>query len=146
MNRKCQSCGNIFKVDQRVLGQQFCSNNICQKERKRRWTKHKRKTDPDYKQNQACAQKAWMQKNKAYWREYRHNNPDYTERNRRMQTGRNTATRKRQAMLGIFPIAKIDESINKDSIGSGVMRIPVSCRQIAKIDSFIIRIEIISGT
>ena len=35
------------------------TTKLCQKERRRQWQKNKLQTDPDYRDNQARAQKAW---------------------------------------------------------------------------------------
>jgi hypothetical protein len=103
----------------------------------------KRSTDPDYKENQAEAQKSWMRKNSAYWRRYREKNPDYVSRNRASQKGRNATRKDRQTQS---EIAKSDESTNQSVLSSGFLRIPVKIDDIAKIDAILVRIDVISGS
>ena len=67
----CLSCGQPFQPYSHVPQQEFCTAPNCQHERKRRWKRNKLNTDPDYKANQALAQKAWIQRNPAYYHEYR---------------------------------------------------------------------------
>jgi hypothetical protein len=45
--------------------------------------------DPDYRDNQARAQRAWSERHREYWREYRGSHPEYRERNRQQQRVRN---------------------------------------------------------
>jgi hypothetical protein len=57
------------------------------------WQTTKRKTDPDYHQNQAQAQSNWRSSNPDYWRRYRETHPDYTAANRQQQKQRNSRRR-----------------------------------------------------
>ena len=126
MYRLCRSCSKRFKPDPRVPEQQYCSKTDCQKERRRLWINQKRSTDPDYKGNQADAQKSWMQKNPTYWREYRERNPEYVRRNRAMQKKRN-ATRKNASKANNnrqHRIAKMNEWTVRNVISSGCFRVP----------------------
>jgi hypothetical protein len=141
MYKVCRSCSKRFDVDPRVPNQQFCSNTDCQNERRRLWLKKKRSTDPDYKGNQAEAQKAWVQKNPAYWQGYREKNPDYVSRNRASQKKRNAIRKDRQTQPGV---AKNDESTNQSVLISGFLRIPVCIDGSAKIDAILVRIDVIS--
>lgn len=68
--KKCVSCGKKFQVCAQVSKQKSCSNQKCQRERKRIWQKEKRKNDPDYKDNQSRAQQLWNKKNPDYWSKY----------------------------------------------------------------------------
>jgi hypothetical protein len=141
MYRVCRSCSKRFDVDTRVPDQRFCSNTDCQKERRRLWLKKKRSTDPDYKGNQAEAQKAWAQKNPGYWQGYRKNNPDYASRNRASQKRRNAIRKDKQTQPGV---AKNDESTNHVVLSSGSLRIPLRIDDIAKIDAILVKIDVIS--
>jgi hypothetical protein len=49
-----------------VLNQQYCGSADCQKARKRKWQKEKLARDPDYRENQAAAQKASHLYRRAY--------------------------------------------------------------------------------
>jgi hypothetical protein len=110
--RRCAACGGGFHPRPQVPGQRFCSHRDCQRERRRRWKRHKRRTDPDYRENQARAQRAWGERHGGYWRDYRRRHPEYSERNRRQQQVRNArrgAARdagviaKRNASGGLYP-------------------------------------------
>lgn len=47
------------------------------KKRHSEWQK-KRVNDEDYRENQAQAHESWKRKNPDYWKNYRANNPEYT--------------------------------------------------------------------
>ncbi len=68
--------------------QSYCASQACQRERRKLWQRERRAKDPDYRENQARAQEAWLARNPDYWREYRHRNPEYTQRNRERQRER----------------------------------------------------------
>ena len=96
VQRKCKACGGRFSPRPQNPDQQFCSKPECQRERKRRWQKHKRATDADYRDNQARARRRWAQAHPDYWRTYRREHPDYTARNRALQRERDR--RRRQGL------------------------------------------------
>jgi hypothetical protein len=88
----------------------------CQRERRRRWQVAKRKSDPDYQDNQIRAQRGWRDRNPDYWREYRRTHPQYRERNRTLQQERNDRRQKRL-------IAKMDVRTPVFPIPSGIYQI-----------------------
>lgn len=67
----CASCGRVFPVRPQSPKQTYCGASECQRERRRRWNRAKLKTDPDYRANQAAAQRAWHARNPDYWQTYR---------------------------------------------------------------------------
>ena len=69
----CTNCRSLFIVRPQSPDQEFCSEVSCQKERRRRWRQKKLGADPDYRLNQSRAQRAWLDRNPNYWREYRKN-------------------------------------------------------------------------
>lgn len=73
----CVHCGARFIPAPQVPNQAYCSKANCQKERRRQWQKNKLLSDPDYRDNQSRAQKAWTEKNPDYWRQYRQGGLDY---------------------------------------------------------------------
>jgi len=83
--RRCAACGKTFKVLPQVPDQSYCSDKPCQRERRKLWQRAHRITDPDYRENQARAQEAWLVRNPDYWRRYRDRNPEYTQQNRERQ-------------------------------------------------------------
>lgn len=74
---RCAHCGVRFTPAPQVPNQAYCSKPVCQKERRRQWQKSKLQSDPDYRDNQSRAQKAWTDRNPDYWRQHRQNSPDY---------------------------------------------------------------------
>ncbi len=74
---RCAHCGVCFTPAPQVPNQTYCSEIGCQKERRRQWQKSKLQSDPDYRDNQSRAQKAWTDRNPDYWRKRRQNRPDY---------------------------------------------------------------------
>ena len=105
---RCAACDDLFTPRRNVPDQRYCSKPECQRERCRRWQRHKRKMDPDYQANQAAAQRRWRERHPDYWRRYRQCHPVYTARNRERQRYRNR--RRDQTATGPFPpaIAKMD--------------------------------------
>ena len=69
----CSNCCSLFIARPQSPNQEFCSDGPCQKERRKRWRQKKMEADPDYRLNQSRAQRAWLDRNPDYWREYRKN-------------------------------------------------------------------------
>jgi hypothetical protein len=99
------------------------------------WQKEKLKKDPDYRENQAAAQKAWRTRNRDYWREYRKTHPAYREQNRLRQRERNRMRRR---------IAKMDEHHAKTAVTPGRYRLVPLYGTIAKMDELIVEIGVIA--
>src|SRR5579859_6119725 len=117
MERKpCAACSRKFRPRPQTPTQAYCPAEACQKERRREWQKAKRRIDPDYRDNQAKAQKAWACSNRDYWRQYRLAHPEYVSRNRAQQGERNE---RRQGRL----IAKMVASPGKSSLSLGIYRL-----------------------
>lgn len=136
--RRCPICGKQFVPRPQVQHQQICSSAECQRERKRRWQQAKRQTDPAYKAGQRGHAKTWAEQNPNYSRNYRAKNPDYVERNRAQQRIRNAKRRN-------APIAKMDVSMPERLVPSGIYRLtPVDASKIAKMDAWIVEINLIS--
>ena len=79
MPRNCAHCGQAFQPRPQVPNQTYCSSAECQRARKLRWQQDKLRTDPDYRDNQRDAQRAWFDRHPGYWRAYRAANPDAVE-------------------------------------------------------------------
>ena len=134
----CAACGRTFQPRPQTPRQLYCSDSACQRERKRRWQSGKLSNDPDYRDNQARAQKAWSQRNPDYWREYRKQHQAYVERNRAEQRKRNH--RRQQT------IAKMDMSIAPSLPTTGIYRlIQIENNEIAKMDAWIVEITLLSA-
>ena len=76
MTRRCACCGQPFQPRPQVPNQTYCSSAECQRVRKLRWQQAKLRDDPDYRDNQRDAQRAWFDRHPGYWRAYRAANPD----------------------------------------------------------------------
>ena len=138
MERKpCASCDQKFRPRPQTPKQIYCPADACQKERRREWQKAKRQVDPDYRDNQAEAQRAWSRLNPDYWRQYRLAHPEYVSRNRTQQGDRNE---RRQGRL----IAKMDASPVKTALSPGIYRLLPVSPGIAKMDACTVEITILS--
>jgi len=138
-NKRCIVCRKSFKPHPQVPNQSYCSAPECQRERRRRWQQNKLQADPDYRDNQSRAQRAWMDSNPKYWREYRKAHPDYVESNREKQRTRTLPPKKPE-------IAKMDVSALQLSFPSGVYRLrPVVVSNLAKMDACIVEITFLSA-
>lgn len=115
MNRLCKHCGESFLPCRSVPGQEYCSNPICQKARKRLWQKRALANDPDYRDNKKSSQKAWLAKNPSYMRDYRARTQKYVKQNRLQQQSRNKRRKKSCENKSVLPssssslIVKMDE-------------------------------------
>jgi hypothetical protein len=131
MNRKsrCVHCRRRFVTNPRVKTQRFCSNKPCQKARKAKWQRNKMATDPDYQANQRDAGQAWQSRHRDYRRHYRHRHSDYCERNRLLQTYRDSIRRAK-------PLAKMDASVTASFLKPGTYHIiPATGEPLAKMDA-----------
>ena len=136
--RQCTGCGQVFRPRSPISQQCYCATPACQRERRRRWQRAKRRSDPDYRDNQARAQRAWQKRNPDYWREYRRTHLQYRERNRSQQRERNA---RRHNPL----IAKMNVSRPIFPVPSGIYQIrPVPATRIAKMDAWAVEITLLS--
>ena len=113
----------------------------CQRERRRRWHQSRQAAGVmgDYRANQAQAQQAWAARHGDYWREYRANHPDYTDRNRLEQRRRDR--RRRMARL-----AKMDASTPIHPVPSGTYRLLSEAGgDLAKMDAWMVKITHLKG-
>ena len=134
----CAACGQAFHPRSHAPRQSYCQKSECQRERKRRWQRDKLRNDPDYRENQARAQRAWNDRNPEYWREYRASHQEYVERNRAQQKKRNTVRN------GV--IAKMDVSNPQQGLSSGVYLLSrIAEPEIAKMDAWMVEITLLSS-
>ena len=139
-SRRCAGCGHAFRPRAQNPQQQFCSAAACQSERLRRWQQARRASDPDYRENQARAQRAWAQSHRDYWQDYRRRHPQYCERNR-------DAARQRQRDRRAARFAKMDASRPDNAVASGTYRlVPASAAAFAKMDAWMVEITVLSKT
>ena len=127
--KKCINCGKTFKPVPQAPKQTYCAATTCQKERRKKWQKNKLQTDPDYKKNQASAQKAWANRNRDYWRKYRE-----SEKNQGKQTLKDNSTHNDHFI-------KMDLSSSWLPFTNGLFKLKlIANNNSAKIDSWIIEI------
>ena len=137
--RHCSACGRLFEPCRKVKNQQYCSEDSCQKVRKRRWQQKKLAEDPAYRANQQDAQKRWQAKHPDYWRDYRKRHSDYVRRNKELQRERNRLKRRRSEQ-----IAKMDALVPESAIISGHYQlVPLDAKMVAKMDSIKVKINVI---
>lgn len=120
-NRRCAGCRRRFTPRAQTPNQRFCSAAACQRERRRRWQREKRRSDPDYQENQARAQQRWAERHREYWREYRATHPQYTARNRAQQRERD-ARRQHRGTQGVE--VGVGEGLAKSDVWDGNSPIP----------------------
>lgn len=137
-SRQCAACGRAFRPRPQVLQQCYCADAACQRERRRRWQRAKRRSDADYRDNDARGQRAWREAHPDYWRAYRQGHPRYTERNRVQQRARN-------ARRGIRLIANEDVSTGDFALASGTYRLILAGEAaIANGDAWTVEIAVLS--
>ena len=138
-SRQCGGCKKHFHPRAQSPQQRFCSEAACQKERRRRWQAAKRRSDPDYRENQAKAQATWARAHPSYWSDYRKRHPDYVKRNRERQRERDAGRRVTSVL------AKSDAWGAESGLPSGIYRIsPVRDDDLAKSDAWMVRITDVS--
>jgi len=141
--RRCAACGRMFRCRAQAPRQRYCTAPACQRERRRRWQHEKRCSDPDYRDNQAQAQRHWCERHPEYWREYREQHPDYVAGNRARQRERD---RRRRAAGACPVLAKMDASAVDAPFASGTYRLtPVLGAGLAKMDAWTVEIALLSG-
>jgi hypothetical protein len=135
--QRCAACGRVFRRRSQVREQRYCGSPACRRERRRRWQSSKRRSDADYRHNQALAQRAWAAAHADYWRNYRLSHSGYVERNRVQQRERD---RRRAAAL-----AKMASSEPILSVDSGIYRmVPASAPDLAKMAAWTVKITVLS--
>lgn len=137
-NRWCTACGQAFRPSPKVPRQSYCSDPDCQRERRRLWQQARRRSDPDYLDNQEQAQRAWSKRHPDYWRAYRAAHPDYVDRNRQLQSERNE---KKPPPA----IAKMDEFTIPILLPTGIYHLePIRGTGIAKKNVWTVQITVLS--
>ena len=137
-SRQCVACGQAFRPRPQTPRQSYCAAAECQRERRRRWQQAKRRSDPDYRDNQARAHRAWCSRHRGYWREYRRTHPQYAARNRTRQHERDGRRRARH-------LANMDASTPGLPLPSGTYRLALAAASdLAKMDAWTVQITLLS--
>ena len=133
--QRCASCRRLFRGRAQVRGQRYCAAHACQRVRRKRWQRAKRRTDPDYRENQARAQEAWRIRHPDYWRVYRATHTHYTNANRAQQARRDAARH----------LAKRDVSTAFSPGVSGIYRLSAAGGgDLAKSDAWTVELTVLS--
>lgn len=144
--RRCAACRKLFHPRPQSPGQTFCSAAPCQRERKRRWQKARRVTDPDYRENDVQANRQWRRRHPDYWRAYRRKHPQSAIQNRAQQRARDR--RKRPPVPPQPPtldLANEDASIRPFPVETGTYRmVPVAQDDLANENVWLVKIALVS--
>jgi len=133
---RCVHCGRLYIANPRVKNQKYCSRDICQRARKRRWQQRKMATDGDYRQNRKESQQMWQTRHPGYWQQYRERHPQYCERNRMLQKQRDAKRRAKH-------LAKMDALKQLKSIKAGTYYLIPCIGNLAKMDALTQKISVI---
>ncbi len=71
LEKTCAHCLQSFLVRPQVPHQAYCAASECQRFRRSQWLKQRIRDDPDYRDNRARSQRAWLDRNPDYWKKYR---------------------------------------------------------------------------
>jgi len=145
--RRCRHCHCYFEVCPKVKKHEYCRKPECQKARKRAWQRRKMAEDETYRRDQKDAQKDWCNNNPDYWKKYRSENTEYTDRNRTKQKVRNCHLKGSSSVkTESGGIVKMDAlQVKKETLSGRYQLIPFTVRDIAKMDAIIIEIDVIKG-
>ena len=144
--RRCTACHKLFDPRAQSPRQKFCSGAECQRERKRRWQKARRASDPDYWDNDIQANRNWRSQHPGYWCEYRHKHPQSVIRNREKQRERDRSRWLKPPPLSPTPhLANEDASSLHFPLQTGTYRmIPVTEGELANEDACLVKIALLS--
>jgi hypothetical protein len=145
--KRCAACRKLFHPCPQSRGQKYCSAAECQRERKRRWQVAKRAGDPDYRDNDAQANRNWRTRHPDYWRAYRRTHPQSVLRNRRKQRERDRSRRIKPRLAPSTPhLANEDASSLQSPFETGTYRmIRVTRGDLANEDACLVNIALLSG-
>jgi len=145
--RRCAACRKLFHPRPQSPEQKFCSAAECQRERKRRWQKARRASDPDYRENDIQANRQWRSRHPGYWRAYRRKHPQSVIRNRDKQRERDRARRLKLPLRSTRPhLANEDASTLSFPVNTGTYRmIPVTGSNLANVDACLVKIALLTG-
>jgi len=145
-HRRCTGCHKLFHPRPQSPAQRFCSAAECQRERKRRWQKARRASDPDYRDNDVQANRDWRARRPGYWRAYRRTHLQSVIRNREKQRERDRAKRVQPPWPPPTPaLANEDASSLPYPLETGTYRmIPVTGGDLANVDACLVKIALLS--
>ncbi|HVZ16956.1 MAG TPA: hypothetical protein VG897_07560 [Terriglobales bacterium] len=92
-SRCCRYCQQIFQPSKYHPQQSVCSGPACQRRRRSEDHRDRIRKDSAYAGDVRASQKKWRQANPDYWKQYRKEHPDSTDRNRQKQKRRDQKRR-----------------------------------------------------
>ena len=145
--RRCAACRKLFHPRPQSPEQKFCAAAQCQRERKRRWQKARRASDPDYRDNDLQANRNWRRRHPEYWRAYRRQHPQSVIQNREKQRERDRAKRLNPPQPPLTRhLANEDASSLQLPFETGTYRmIPVTGGDLANENACLVKIALLSG-
>ena len=91
----CEHCQQPFQRYKNRKDQRYCGKPECQKARKSKWKRDRIKKDAAFRAYHNQTNKDWREMSPGYWKKYRKDNPEKTERNRILQRVRNQNRREK---------------------------------------------------
>ena len=139
----CHHCGAVTTINPRInRKQKYCSSRACQNARKRA---SDRRLCPTIKGKalQKQRNKHWREKRPAhvYQKEYRELHPEYVDRNREQQKGRNRKRQKDPASMIVKTDALLLQPLH-DGLYAGFK---VKNGKIVKTDAFMLQMQLQQG-
>ncbi len=148
---RCQNCRLEKPANPRLKGEQkFCSDEACQRERKRLWQRENLSAHPCYRAHQRTALKLWRRKRPLhrYQKEYRDHHPEYVQKNREQQRLRNYQRRLQNTSVAGEKIVKMD-AFSYHPVKSGTYLLtPCSLEasaKIVKMDALLVALQVFQG-
>jgi len=99
----CLNCGKTLPRNPRLKKnkQSYCNAPKCKQAKKSARKRERYHTDPSFRQRHLDGQKLWRSNRPAhtYQKQYRESHPEYVDRNRELQSKRNSKRKKRTASM-----------------------------------------------
>ena len=114
--RRCKNCHDLYKPDHRNIGRQkFCDKPECKiaskKHSQQKWLMQPKNRDHFSGPENVIRVQQWREQNPGYWKLYRKRNPEYCERNRKLQRVRDMRRQlKIISEINVSDLAKKDAS------------------------------------
>jgi hypothetical protein len=89
----CRVCQQFFEPSKFKLEQSVCKRLECQRRRRAEYHQHRIATDPEYAEVVRDSRRKWRQAHPGYQKTYRQSHPAAVERNRQLQSRRDSQRR-----------------------------------------------------
>jgi len=116
----CQHCGRTCRYNPRIKNQKYCSSVACQNARRNLTNKTRARKSSECRSLRQARNKRWRDIHPAheYQKKYRETHPDYVQRNRELQKGRNKSRQKELAPMIVKTYALSPQPL-KDGVYTG---------------------------